>query len=559
MDYKETSCKATAWQANLPSLMNNLAEKWQEAANTSIIPCQQEPKKLTTEALCFLCVILVFVLLCLIGSSIRAYESFRKVFTKKQILQNLKEQRKETNGVAQVTAKKKEDEHLTISDWKGKCRKFFDCFSIQTNARQILSTDTDQEHMDYIDGIRVLIFLCIFITHFFMFTARALRNIDYNFQIILEMPIIQFYEHTALALDTFVLVSGFLTAYSFSNYFEKNNGKIPWFLFYTRRFVRITPVYMAVLGFYTTLFTYISSSPVWPTYDTNPVCRKNWIWNLLYINNFITHHNQCMNMTWFLGCIMQLYMISPLFMIPLNRWPRVGYILSVFTICGSCYATFIISKKHKIHATLPKILNMEVLQRGTWQFFDEMYQKTYVKLTPYIIGILLGYYLHRRKLSEKNSLLTLTFGWIIYFIQMWFCLFALQNREESAWESAMYNGIKALVFSCSLSWVIFLCATKQGGFINKLLSFPMYKPISRLSYSAFLVETIVLEAYFLSVDVFPEKLEIAKGLLLDLDWIIVLAHLLLWTLVSAFVVSLLIEYPTIRLLRTYFSEKKKTS
>ncbi|KAF8764588.1 Nose resistant to fluoxetine protein 6 like protein [Argiope bruennichi] len=102
---------------------------------------------------------------------------------------------------------------------------------------------------------------------------------------------------------------------------------------------------------------------------------------------------------------------------------------------------------------------------------------------------------------------------------MWFCLFALQNREESAWESAMYNGIKALVFSCSLSWVIFLCATKQGGFINKLLSFPMYKPISRLSYSAFLVETIVLEAYFLSVDVFPEKLEIAKGLLLDLDWV----------------------------------------
>ncbi|KAF8764591.1 Nose resistant to fluoxetine protein 6 like protein [Argiope bruennichi] len=524
MDYKETSCKATAWQANLPSLMNNLAEKWQEAANTSIIPCQQEPKKLTTEALCFLCVILVFVLLCLIGSSIRAYESFRKVFTKKQILQNLKEQRKETNGVAQVTAKKKEDEHLTISDWKGKCRKFFDCFSIQTNARQILSTDTDQEHMDYIDGIRVLIFLCIFITHFFMFTARALRNIDYNFQIILEMPIIQFYEHTALALDTFVLVSGFLTAYSFSNYFEKNNGKIPWFLFYTRRFVRITPVYMAVLGFYTTLFTYINSSPVWPTYDTNPVCRKNWIWNLLYINNFIAHHNQCMSMTWFLGCVMQLYVISPLFMIPLNRWPRIGYILSV-----------------------------------GWQMVDEMHQKTYVKLTPYIIGILLGYYLHRRKLSEKNSLLTLTFGWIIYAIQIWFCLFALENREESVWESAVYNGLKGLVFSCSFSWIVFVCATKQGGFINKLLSYPMLKPIARLSFCAFLIETIVLEVYFLSDDTFMEEIDMSKGLLFNLGWIPILAHLLMWTLVSAFVVSLLFEYPSIRLLHTYFLDKEKTS
>ncbi|KAF8764589.1 hypothetical protein HNY73_022651 [Argiope bruennichi] len=154
-----------------------LEYKWQEAANTSIIPCQQEPKKLTTEALCFLCVILVFVLLCLIGSSIRAYESFRKVFTKKEILQNLKEQRNERNRVTQVTTKKKEDEHLTISDWKGKCRKFFNCFSIQTNARQILSTDTDQEHMDCVDGIRILYFLCVFLAHFFLFAARAL-NID---------------------------------------------------------------------------------------------------------------------------------------------------------------------------------------------------------------------------------------------------------------------------------------------------------------------------------------------------------------------------------------------
>ncbi|XP_055935065.1 nose resistant to fluoxetine protein 6-like [Argiope bruennichi] len=559
MDYKETSCKATAWQASLPNLMHNFADKWQEAANTSIIPCQQEPKKLTTEALCFLCVILVFVLLCLIGSSIRAYESFRKVFTKKEILQNLKEQRNERNRVTQVTTKKKEDEHLTISDWKGKCRKFFNCFSIQTNARQILSTDTDQEHMDCVDGIRILYFLCVFLAHFFLFAARALKNIDYKLQYIHELPLTPFAMHAAFGVDSFIALSGFLTAYSFSKNFEKNNGKISWFSFYIKRFLRITPVYMAVLGFYTTLFTYINSSPVWPTYDTNPVCRKNWIWNFLYINNFIAHHNQCMSMTWFLGCVMQLYVISPLFMIPLNRWPRIGYILSVVTIWGSCYATFITSKKHKIFATLPKNLNIDELSIRVWQMVDEMHQKTYVKLTPYIIGILLGYYLHRRKLSEKNSLLTLTFGWIIYAIQIWFCLFALENREESVWESAVYNGLKGLVFSCSFSWIVFVCATKQGGFINKLLSYPMLKPIARLSFCAFLIETIVLEVYFLSDDTFMEEIDMSKGLLFNLGWIPILAHLLMWTLVSAFVVSLLFEYPSIRLLHTYFLDKEKTS
>ncbi|GFU03528.1 hypothetical protein NPIL_672501, partial [Nephila pilipes] len=51
---------------------------------------------------------------------------------------------------------------------------------------------------------------------------------------------------------------------------------------------KISPVHMMVYWIYTTLFTYTGSGPLWPTYGTNPVCRKYWWWDFFYINNFLS-------------------------------------------------------------------------------------------------------------------------------------------------------------------------------------------------------------------------------------------------------------------------------
>lgn len=50
--------------------------------------------------------------------------------------------------------------------------------------------------------------------------------------------------------------------------------------------LRLTPLYMMVIAFYTTLFKYFGSGPYWPrTSDAN--CKANWWTNLLYINNIV--------------------------------------------------------------------------------------------------------------------------------------------------------------------------------------------------------------------------------------------------------------------------------
>ncbi|GBN81520.1 hypothetical protein AVEN_58072-1 [Araneus ventricosus] len=133
--------------------------------------------------------------------------------------------------------------------------------------------------------------------------------------------------------------------------------------------------------------------------------------------------------------------------------------------------------------------------------------------------------------------------------------FALYNREESVWEVAVYNGVKDILFSCGFSWLIFVCVTGQGGLLDKFLSHQIFKPLSRLSFCGYLTQTIVLEGYFLSVEVFVEESILYQGMLSDLSWVLLFTRLFLWTLISGFVVSLLFESPVIRLLYTYFPSK----
>ncbi|CAL1284193.1 unnamed protein product, partial [Larinioides sclopetarius] len=95
-------------------------------------------------------------------------------------------------------------------------------------------------------------------------------------------------------------------------------------------------MYYIVLGFYSTLFPFLGSGPVWPTYETNPVCKENWMWNVLLLNNLLSHKKLCLFPTWHLACEMQLFIISPIFLILLMRKPKIGYILIFLGISGSC-------------------------------------------------------------------------------------------------------------------------------------------------------------------------------------------------------------------------------
>ncbi|GFX49928.1 nose resistant to fluoxetine protein 6 [Trichonephila clavipes] len=151
----------------------------------------------------------------------------------------------------------------------------------------------------------------------------------------------------AFKISFYFVLSGFLNGYFVSRYYFQNGG-IPWLYFCWKRLERTAPLSAMILGFYATLFSYTGSGPLWPTYDTNPVCKESWWWNLFFINNFQTTWEQCYIPLWHVAIDMQFHLVAPLFLVSLFKWPRFGYGLITLSICASCCYRCIVTIKYSL-------------------------------------------------------------------------------------------------------------------------------------------------------------------------------------------------------------------
>lgn len=55
-----------------------------------------------------------------------------------------------------------------------------------------------------------------------------------------------------------------------------------------------------------------------------------------------------------------------------------------------------------------------------------------------------------------------------------------------------YDALGRITWSIAVCYIIFACIHNNGGPINKFLSLPMWQPLSRLSYSIYLIHTLIL-------------------------------------------------------------------
>ncbi|GFU13155.1 nose resistant to fluoxetine protein 6 [Nephila pilipes] len=279
---------------NIP--FSTFGEQIKTALNNSQLTCQQTPLKLTSGAIFVIFLISIFVILAVIGSSLTAYE----------YLTNTKGETKKEQNPSDVSPISKDSENIpiekskdlandnklnTLQDWLEKCKPFLNCFCWFTNGEKLINTSNTEGQLPCLHGIRFLSMTWVMFCHVYSFsfayiknTTEALTMADHwTFEIVLN---------GSYSVDSFFVLSGFLVAYLFFQQFAKSKGKIPWIYFYVHRYIRLTPVYMMFLAFYTTLTGYLSSGPLWNYKDTDPNCQTYWFWNLLYINNFLTAANQ---------------------------------------------------------------------------------------------------------------------------------------------------------------------------------------------------------------------------------------------------------------------------
>ncbi|GBN01010.1 hypothetical protein AVEN_260950-1 [Araneus ventricosus] len=109
------SLSSSSWQASFPNAVRNLRGALQLVTNTSVVCHQQAPKKLTTEAVYMIFVLLAFVILTLIGSSIDIYEYLRRAPTRKKL----------SGGLQKKTSTISNDEKK-LSETTGRFPYYFD-------------------------------------------------------------------------------------------------------------------------------------------------------------------------------------------------------------------------------------------------------------------------------------------------------------------------------------------------------------------------------------------------------------------------------------------------
>ncbi|KAK3592291.1 hypothetical protein CHS0354_032681 [Potamilus streckersoni] len=116
-------------------------------------------------------------------------------------------------------------------------------------------------------------------------------------------------------------------------------------------------------------------------------------------------------------------------------------------------------------------------------------------------------------------------------------------------ETAAYSALFRTAWGFGVCWVVFACATGNGGPINSLLSWAPFVPLSRLTYCAYLVHPVII-LYFYSTRrtamylAYPEMVCTFLGYL-------VISYLL------AFVISLAFESPMMGLEKALFRQGRK--
>lgn len=368
-------------------------------------------------------------------------------------------------------------------------------FSWYKNGKRLLNTKSSSRMLDCLHGIRFISMNWVVMGHAFSSTMR-----DPGINILSFVKELRNWGHVIVisaffAVDSFLLLSGTLLCYVFMKTMSQRGVKFNLLIYILHRYMRTTPLLAVLVLVYTSLVLHFGSGPLWESHiqtDITSHCEKNWWTAILHIQNYVHPLEMCMGETWYLSVDMQLYLFSPILLLPLLKKPKIGIILLEVVIAASILSSF-----------LELYLDEQAV---SILYVAPNYAYAHTRAAPWFIGIGLGYFLFRTTQWRNDiavgrrsglSKKVLGAGWLLGAV----CLIApllLQHQfvqdefSPSQLEFALFKTLSKPIWSVGLSWVIFVCASGYGGPVNVFLSWGFFHPLARLSYSIYLIHLLFI-------------------------------------------------------------------
>ena len=405
-------------------------------------------------------------------------------------------------------------------------------FSLYTNVKKVFDTNQPPSAILCINGIRTLSLFWVIMGHAYIIGYKIFPNTPFILEKIAPNFSFQVVLNGHFSVDSFFVLSGLLVMYlSLRQLDRTERTKLGYLLFfiklYVHRILRISPTFIILLLLYWQIFPLMSDGPLWrPGVDewVGSCDNFGWVPPIFYFNNIYSNIDalkQCMGWTWYLANDMQFFLISPIFIIPafVFKFPF-GLIPLFVAIILFLIPPLVITAVYSLHSNLYFPLNH--LKDGLFEVASNMtygdsnvyyYVKPYCRINPYLIGMALGYIIwkvnqwksktgDRRALELRLAVLS-TISWPISFALCFSLVYGLYGSFHghlmSEFENILYLGLSRTLWGLGVSLLVFICYSGMGGPISTFLSWGVFVPLSRLTFTAYLIHPIVLSTSLFSL------------------------------------------------------------
>ncbi|XP_055629971.1 nose resistant to fluoxetine protein 6-like [Toxorhynchites rutilus septentrionalis] len=378
-------------------------------------------------------------------------------------------------------------------------------FSVSRNWQTLVAKrkTTLSKDLRFIQSARFLVMYLVIAGHCMLFNCIfPLLNPEYvevNYRRLVTMIIF----NGTTVIQTYFTISGFLLAVQFTNYFEKNKAFTArdFFASILYRYLRLAPLYIFMILLDATWLFKIQDGPVWKRIaeTERTFCRKNFWANILFINNYFTVDEPCLQQSWYLATDFQLFVAGQILLASTRRFPKLLKPTLAVAVVSSLVSCAFVTYVNRFEGVI--MLRPEAIKYVLW--YDESYRKMYIpthtNYGSYLAGLIAGLAYMKLKRSEcdvrRHKLFLI--AWYsglplaIMLLLSAYIFYAYDFEKPAIW-IAIYAAFSKNLWGVILAVLFVGLAFGVGGTLKRLLSNPIFRPLGKVTYAVYLCHSFVI-------------------------------------------------------------------